>query len=169
MNAILQTQSSCEVRLEALTFAQLDAVCAIENLAYSDPWSRANFGDSLRVGNCCRTLMAGSALLGYFVAMKGVEEVHLLNLTVAPAYQRQGWAALMLEALRLWSRAQGARWVWLEVRTSNARALAVYERHGFHRAGMRKGYYPALNGAREDAVLMSLPLDDALAAGGGAQ
>ena len=54
--------------------------------------------------------------------MKGVDEVHLLNITVAPALQRQGWAPLMLEALDGWSRAQGAQWLWLEVRASNERA-----------------------------------------------
>ena len=90
--------------------------------------------------------------------MKGVDEVHLLNITVAPAFQRQGWAPLMLDALAGWSRAQGAQWLWLEVRTGNARALHVYERHGFRRVGVRRGYYPA-HGGREDAIVMSLRLD----------
>jgi ribosomal-protein-alanine N-acetyltransferase len=106
-------------------------------------------------------------MLGYFVAMKGVEEVHLLNITVAPAFQGQGWAPLMLEALAGWSRGQNAQWLWLEVRASNLRALGIYERHGFRRVGMRKGYYPALGGGREDAVVMSLRLQESNTAWGG--
>jgi ribosomal-protein-alanine N-acetyltransferase len=90
--------------------------------------------------------------------MQGVDEVHLLNITVAPEYQRQGWARVMLEALATWARGRGAEWLWLEVRVSNARALGVYEAHGFRRVGQRKGYYPAGRGEREDAVVMSLHL-----------
>ena len=50
----------------------------------------------------------------------------------------------MLEALALWSRQQGAQWLWLEVRVSNVRALAIYEHNGFRRVGERKNYYPAV-------------------------
>jgi ribosomal-protein-alanine N-acetyltransferase len=100
----------------------------------------------------------GRVLLGYLVAMPGVDEVHLLNITVATAHQRQGWARLMLDALALWSRGQGAQWVWLEVRESNAPARALYERCGFAQVGVRKGYYPAGHFQREDAVVMSLNL-----------
>ena len=97
-------------------------------------------------------------MLGYFVAMKGVDEVHLLNITVAPAHQGQGWGRVMLEALALWAKGQGAQWLWLEVRLSNVRALRIYEHHGYRRVGERKGYYPSRHGHREDAVVMSLKL-----------
>jgi [ribosomal protein S18]-alanine N-acetyltransferase len=60
--------------------------------------------------------------------------------------------------LALWARGQGAQWLWLEVRVSNARALRIYECHGYRRVGERKGYYPAAHGRREDAVVMSLKL-----------
>jgi len=84
--------------------------------------------------------------------------VHLLNITVAPAHQKQGWARVLLDALALWARGQGAQWLWLEVRVSNERALQVYQTHGFRRVGERKRYYPTPAGQREDAVVMSLPL-----------
>ena len=114
--------------------------------------------DSIRSGYNCQGLWGGDELIGYFVAMLGVEETHLLNLTVAPSHQGQGWAKLMLEALALWSRGKGAHWLWLEVRASNARALSVYAAHGFRRVGDRKNYYPLATGKREDAIVMSLPL-----------
>ncbi|RYF42803.1 MAG: ribosomal-protein-alanine N-acetyltransferase [Comamonadaceae bacterium] len=159
MNAVLQP---IEARFEPMTASWFDAVLRVEQSAYDHPWSRGNFNDSLNAGYQAQVLAAGpdgsSELLGYFVAMKGVDEVHLLNITVAPGQQRQGWARVMLDALVLWSRGQGALWLWLEVRVSNERARAVYEHVGFRHVGTRRAYYPAAGGQREDAVVMSLGL-----------
>ena len=152
------TPAAPEARFETLTLARLDAVLAVEQLAYTHPWTRGNFTDALASGYQAQVLMAGDHLLGYFVAMLGVDEVHLLNITVAPAFQRQGWAHVMLDALALWARGQGAQWLWLEVRASNTRARQVYEAHGYQQVGLRKRYYPSSDGEREDAVVMSLPL-----------
>jgi ribosomal-protein-alanine N-acetyltransferase len=149
-----------EARFEPMTAECLDAVLAVEQSAYSHPWSRRNFLDTLAAGHNALCLLGGDELIGYFVAMPGFEEVHLLNITVAPACQRQGWALVLLDALVLWSRAQRAEWLWLEVRASNIRAQQVYLRRGFVRVGQRKAYYPAGHGLREDAVVMSLRLKD---------
>lgn len=149
---------SMEAQFEPLTEARLDEVLAIESVAYDHPWTRGNFVDSLRSGYQAQLLGAQGVVLGYFVAMKGVDEVHLLNLTVAPAHQGEGWGRVILDALALWARGQGAQWLWLEVRLSNSRAQRIYERHGYRRVGERKGYYPATGGVREDAVVMSLKL-----------
>jgi [ribosomal protein S18]-alanine N-acetyltransferase len=155
MSAVLQ---SAEAQFEPMTESRLDEVVAIEARAYEHPWTRGNFSDSLRSGYQAQLLVAEDTLLGYFVAMKGVDEVHLLNVTVAPPYQSQGWGRVMLDALALWSRGQGAQWLWLEVRIGNERAQRIYERQGYRRVGERKGYYPAADGRREDAIVMSLRL-----------
>lgn len=155
MSAVLK---SAEAQFEPMTEARLDEVVAIEARAYEHPWTRGNFADALRSGYLGQVLVAGNQLLGYFVAMKGVDEVHLLNITVAPQHQSQGWGRVMLDALALWARGQGAQWLWLEVRVSNERAQRIYERQGYRRVGERKGYYPAANGQREDAIVMSLKL-----------
>ncbi|WP_374666184.1 ribosomal protein S18-alanine N-acetyltransferase [Ramlibacter sp.] len=154
MSAVFKT---LEAGFEPMTEAQLDAVMAVEREAYAHPWTRGNFADSIRSGYQAQMLCAGPTLLGYFVAMKGVDEVHLLNITVAPPYQGQGWGRVMLDALAQWSRGQSAQWLWLEVRTSNQRAQQVYLRYGFRRVGERRAYYPADHG-REDAIVMSLRL-----------
>ena len=151
---VLQTEA---LRWQELEPSQLDDLMRIEQRAYSHPWSRGNFVDSMQAGYAVQALMGGDTLVGYYVAMQGVDEVHLLNITVAPEHQGQGYAVLMLDALVLWSRQCQARCLWLEVRASNARALQVYERYGFRRVGVRKGYYPD-HGRREDAVVMSLVL-----------
>ena len=159
MSSILaQPPGRPEVRLEPLTLSRLEQVLDIEAQAYEFPWTRGNFTDSLASGYAVQLLCADEHLLGYYVAMRGVEETHLLNLTVAPAFQRQGWARLLLDALVLWSRAQGAHWLWLEVRASNAPARDLYQSHGFRRVGERPRYYPAAKGGREDAIVMSLEL-----------
>lgn len=147
-----------EARFEPLLADRLDEILRVEQRAYAQPWSHANFVDALQSGYEAQMLVADGYVLGYFVAMKGVDEVHLLNITVAPEFQRQGWARVMLDALAIWARGQGVQWLWLEVRVSNLRALRIYEKHGYRRVGQRKGYYPAGNGQREDAVVMSLPL-----------
>lgn len=151
-----------EAQFEAMTPARLEAVVRVEQSAYEHPWSQGNFTDALKAGYQAQLLTAGIPpnveLLGYFVAMKGVDEVHLLNITVAPAHQRQGWAHVMLDALAIWARGQGAQWLWLEVRVGNARAKAVYERYGFRHVGTRRNYYPATAAGREDALVMSLAL-----------
>jgi [ribosomal protein S18]-alanine N-acetyltransferase len=149
---------SVEAQFEPLIEERLDEVVKAERAAYDHPWTRGNFIDSLRSGYQAQMLCAGGVLLGYFVAMKGVDEVHLLNLTVVPERQAQGWGRVMLDALALWARGQGAQWLWLEVRVSNVRAQRIYERHGYRRVGERKSYYPCAQGAREDAVVMSLKL-----------
>ena len=155
MSAVLKT---LEAQFEPMTMARIDEVVAIEQTAYDHPWARHHFADSVAAGYQAQILMAGENLLGYFVAMRGVDEVHLLNITVAPVHQGHGWARVMLDALSLWARAQGAQWLWLEVRISNYRAQQIYERYGFRRVGQRKNYYPAVQGKREDAIVMSLKL-----------
>ena len=156
--ASLPVAPAIEARFEPMTVERLEAVLVIEQSVYSHPRTRGNFIDTLAAGHNALCLLAGDQLLGYFVAMPGYQEVHLLNITVAPEFQRQGWARLMLDALALWAQAQQADWLWLEVRVSNTRAQQVYLRRGFARVGLRKAYYPAGQGLREDAVVMSLHL-----------
>ena len=152
------TSAPAEARFEPLLPDRLDVVLRVEQQVYPHPWSQLNFTDALASGYQAQVLLADDTLIGYFVAMKGVDEVHLLNITVALAYRSQGWAQVMLDALATWSRGQGAQWLWLEVRANNARALSVYEAHGYRRVGQRKAYYPADHGQREDAIVMSLRL-----------
>lgn len=142
-----------------LTEAWLDTLLPVEQQAYSHPWTRGNFIDALAAGYEAQLLIdAQQRLLGYFVAMTVLDEVHLLNLTVAPAHQGQGWARVILDGLALWSRQRQAAWLWLEVRASNARARSIYEKHGYQQIAERKNYYPAADCQREHAIIMSLNL-----------
>ncbi len=145
--------------LVPMTEDMLDMVVAIENVAFTHPWSRGNFVDALRSGYQCQVLMQDGHVLGYFIAMQILDEVHLLNITVSPLYQAQGFGRELLDCLAHWSRHEAkAQWLWLEVRESNQRARQIYERHGFTQVGARKKYYPVHHGERETAILMSMSL-----------
>jgi ribosomal-protein-alanine N-acetyltransferase len=153
-------------RLRPMTLAALDGVVELELQVYPFPWSRGNFIDALAAGYAAWTLHgAGGELIGYCIAMRGVEEMHLLNITVAAPARRRGHARRMLIELTRLCLDEGARRLWLEVRESNVEAHAMYLHLGFERVGIRKGYYPAPEGRREDAVVMSLVLDDDAKAG----
>ena len=155
MNAVLRRWQ----RLQPMAMQHLDAVMAIEVEAYEFPWTRGNFVDSLASGYPARVLFDGGRrerVIGYFVAMEGVDEMHLLNLTVTPSEQGQGHGRSMLDALVALCRERRTPQLWLEVRESNARPRALYRRYGFREIGIRRGYYPAAQGQREDACVMSL-------------
>jgi ribosomal-protein-alanine N-acetyltransferase len=159
MSAQWRDEPAAPGRLHPMTTAQLDAVLAIEVAAYAFPWSRGNFIDSLASGYPAQVLLdAQGAMLGYFVAMGGVDEMHLLNITVAPDAQGRGHARFMLGEIVALCRRATAQKLWLEVRGSNLRARAIYRRFGFDDIGLRKGYYPAPQGRREDAIVMGLPV-----------
>lgn len=162
----LGPQTPPELDLRDLTVADLDAVMDIEPLAYPFPWSRGNVADSLGGAHRARGLFDPQGpLVAYAFAMPGVEEWHLLNLTVLPSLQGQGLARTLLDDLLGQARRDGSARIWLEVRATNARARRLYERYGFDAVGLRRGYYPAGPGRREDAVVMRLDCGSGAGAG----
>lgn len=158
MSALLRSPSAAPAH-RPMQVADLDAVLAIEHSAYAVPWTRGNFVDSLASGywTALRHEPPGQ-LAGYAVAMAAVDEMHLLNLTVAPPLQGRGHARGLLDLLQAHARAQRLRSLWLEVRVSNTRAQRLYRAYGFGEVGLRRGYYPAAHGGREDALVMNLAL-----------
>ncbi len=148
--------------LRPMTVASLDGVMTLEDEVYPFPWTRGNFVDSLAAGYVAWTLNGvDGELIGYCVAMRGAGEMHLLNITVATAARRRGHARRLLTALVRQSRDDGMETLWLEVRASNDGARAAYVHMGFTEVGVRRGYYPAPAGTREDAIVMSLKLASA--------
>ncbi len=135
----------------------LDAIMAIEPYIYPYPWTRGNFSDSLNSGYSAWVLLRNEVIIGYALVMMVLDEAHLLNLSVAKAYQKQGLGRILLEHMIQIAKNNQAANMFLEVRPSNISAIALYENTGFNEMAIRRGYYPAKNG-REDAVLMGLAL-----------
>lgn len=147
-----------EERFEPMLVGDLDAIAAVENEIYAFPWTRGNFQDALSAGYSAWMLLGGRReIVGYSIVMIAIDEAHLLNLSVARGYQRTGYGWRMLEWMAQRARDYGARTMLLEVRPTNADALRLYERYGFRRIGVRRGYYPA-HGGREDAIVMRVAL-----------
>ena len=135
----------------------LEAVSAIERGIYEFPWSAGNFRDSLRAGYSCWVCRVERELVGHAVLMIAAGEAHLLNISIAKAWQGRGLGTSLLEFLVALARERHCERVVLEVRRSNGRAQALYERNGFAQIGLRKDYYPAHLG-REDAIVLERPL-----------
>ena len=136
---------------------ELDDVVDIERAVHVHPWTRGNFSDSLNAGYHCWVASREGALVGYGVLVIAAEEAHLLNLSVAPGWQRKGIGADLTRFFLKLARDYGAEKIYLEVRPSNAAARALYAGHGFAEIGLRRDYYPSPSG-REDAVIMELEL-----------
>jgi ribosomal-protein-alanine N-acetyltransferase len=147
-----------DARYEPMTARDLDDVVRVERDIYPFPWTHGNFADSLRAGYSCWVLRdTVGRLRAYAVVMLAIDEAHLLNLSVAREDQRAGLGWSTLEWVAEVARGHGARSLLLEVRPSNPAAMRLYERYGFRRIGIRRGYYPAREG-REDAIVMRIPL-----------
>jgi ribosomal-protein-alanine N-acetyltransferase len=140
-----------------MTAADLDTVMAIENWIYPYPWTRGNFVDSLTAGHHCWVADLRGTIMGYSVAAIAAGDAHLLNLSIAAEWQRRGLGAELLAFIAKLAGDYAAERIFLEVRPSNAAALALYRRAGFSEIGVRRGYYPAQRG-REDALVLELAL-----------
>jgi len=152
---IMHPDAAAQLALRPMSADDVDAVYALECSVFPHPWSRANFTDSLASGYDAWVLGApDGALAGYFLVMYAVDEAHLLDVAVAAPRQGSGLGRWLLDRIVARARDMGMASILLEVRPSNLRALQVYQRYGFAEIGRRKGYYPAHEGRREDAIVM---------------
>ncbi len=135
----------------------LGAVTALEASLQAFPWSCGNFADSLVAGHSAWVCRRGGDLVGFWVVMRVLDEAHLLNFGVARHYQGQGYGARMLRQIMALARQHGTHRLFLEVRPSNVRAVALYRHFGFKQIGLRRAYYPAPQG-REDALVFDKEL-----------
>jgi ribosomal-protein-alanine N-acetyltransferase len=146
-----------EVGIRPMTEADVAEVFAVERASYQFPWSEGIFRDCLRVGYVCRVLALENRVIGYGVMSVGAGEAHILNLCVADACRCRGLGRRMLVYLLERGAAAGMSEAFLEVRPSNTAAIRLYQAIGFEQVGMRRGYYQAVGG-REDAAVLRLTL-----------
>jgi ribosomal-protein-alanine N-acetyltransferase len=143
------------IELRRLTLADLGDIEAIERVSYPTPWSRSMFAGELAKPSSISLgavdADADDALVGYLVISRYVDAWHVMNIAVAPPYRRRGVASMLLAELFRLTEGDARRGYTLEVRVSNAGAIALYERLGFQPKGVRRGYY---TDNREDALVM---------------
>ncbi|MDE2117716.1 MAG: ribosomal protein S18-alanine N-acetyltransferase [Betaproteobacteria bacterium] len=146
------------MRLREMNLADMDAIMRIEQRVHAHPWTRGNFTDALKSDCICKVYEADGEMLGYVVLMPAVDEVQLLNISIAAGHQRKGLGRKLLEETMKIARGLNMRRILLEVRPSNGAALGLYRAAGFSQIGLRRGYYPSEDNRREDAVVMECEL-----------
>jgi len=146
-----------DVAIRPMTEADVAGVVALERASYQFPWSEGIFRDCLRVGYICRVVTSANGLIGYGVMSVGAGEAHILNLCIDAGLRCQGIGRRMLDYLLDRAVAAGMSEAFLEVRPSNTAAIRLYLSLGFDQVGMRRGYYQAVGG-REDAAVLKLAL-----------
>lgn len=143
--------------MRVMTHDDVDAVLSIERAVQSYPWTRGNFIDALDNGYVCYVDEEGGEIRAYAILMPVVDEAELLNIGVAAAQQRKGLGRAILSEMLDAARARQLQRVFLEVRSSNVAAIALYRSAGFSEIGMRRGYYQNADGS-EDAMTMACGL-----------
>ena len=157
MNALAVDANAAPTSLRPMREVDLDAVLAIEQRAYPFPWTRGIFRDCLLADYPAWVLQQDGHIIGYGVLSLAADEAHVLNVCTTPEAQGRGHGRRLLRALLQIARGRGAQRVFLEVRPSNAYAIALYHDEGFNEIGRRPRYYPAKDG-REDALVMAMEL-----------
>jgi len=142
------TQDTTTIR--PLSYSDLPSVMAIERRAFPTPWSLAMFVLELsKPSGICLAASDGAGLTGYLVCARYEETYHLMNVAVDPDRRREGIAKALIESML--ERAGSDANYTLEVRVSNAAAIALYESFGFRSVGTRRRYYQDTG---EDALIM---------------
>ena len=142
------------MKVERMTAAQLDGVCALENACFAHPWSRQSLQESLENDNALFfAATENGEVIGYIGMSYVLDEGYLYNVAVAPHYRRRGVGSALIRTLVTWCKKENFAFLTLEVRQGNAAARSLYEAFGFVKVGERKSYYTE---PTENAVLMTL-------------
>lgn len=145
------------VLLRPMQESDIAAVAALEAAAYQFPWSEGIFRDCLRVGYTCRVVDIAATVVGYGIMSMGAGEAHILNLCMRADLRNRGVGQRVLAYMLDHARTAGMLEAFLEVRPSNVAAIRLYQAAGFEQVGVRRGYYQAVGG-REDAAVLKLEL-----------
>jgi [ribosomal protein S18]-alanine N-acetyltransferase len=146
-----------KLKIRPMQQTDIDRVYSIELLSHRTPWSRDILSDCVLVGYDCRvlefTIDGTLQIVGYIICRYSFNVCHILNISVDPAKQRQGFGKLLLKTLLDSLNKANIDTVILEVRPSNVAAIALYEKFGFLRDSIKKSYYKD-NTGEEDAILL---------------
>ena len=150
-------EKNLHVRIVPMTADHLDEVAELERICFSTPWSRNMLAEELDnyLSAFLVALDDNDKVAGYAGLQAVLDEGYINNVAVDPRFRRQGVAGQLVEAFLRFGAARLA-FLTLEVRASNAPAIALYEKYGFTQAGRRRDYY---DDPKEDALLMTLRFD----------
>lgn len=140
------------LRLENLKAEHIPAILEIENRTNGAPWSEKAFQNELaHKDRIFLVALEGGQVVGYGGVWLIIDEAHVTTLAVEESMRRRGIGEKLMDELLQKSREAGMTCSTLEVRAGNEAALHLYEKLGYVRVAVRKGYYPD---NKEDAVVM---------------
>ena len=143
------------VKIVPMTADHLEELEKLERICFSRSWSRKMLAEELE-NQCAAFLVAEDSVsgrvLGYAGLMVVADEGYITNVAVFPEYRRQGIAAQILQVFLQFAAANHLAFLTLEVRPSNAAAIALYQGFGFEEVGRRKNYYDL---PKEDALILT--------------
>lgn len=144
------------------TLDDMDELARLALEAGETTWRAETFYPACRGDEKERAFIArdGDVIVGYAVMALEVDDCALYSIAIKPSHRRRGLAQILFNAGVSWAREAGKMRCLLEVRISNEGAIRLYEKVGFRRDGIRKNYYPTQTSKREDALLMSLDLEN---------
>ena len=144
------------MRIEKMTAEHVFQIAELEKLCFSAPWSEKSIASEL-TNPLSHWLVAldGEKLAGYIGSQSVMGESDMMNVAVSPEYRRQGIGEGLAKTLCDHLKAQGNTCLTLEVRVSNAPAIALYEKLGFTQVGRRPNYY---QNPKEDALILKKTL-----------
>ncbi len=145
------------INFRAVDANDIAQLMVIENACHSHPWTEKTMLSCLAGRYFNLAAFQGDDMLGFYIGEKAGPDYTLMDICVAPKYQGQGIARQLLAAFIEYGEQHEAENLFLEVRESNNRAIALYERAGFSHMSVRKNYYPTTTG-NENAILMGLTL-----------
>lgn len=148
-----------EIKFRAMTLADIAAVGAIEQEAFTSPWSEAAFYNELTNNQFAyyTVVECEGDVIGYGGMWAIVEEAHVTNIAISSRYRRKGIGTRLLHSMQETALLLGMKNMTLEVRISNLAAQSIYEKLGFRAEGVRKRYY---TDNQEDALIMWAELDE---------
>ena len=131
-----------DIQIRRMSKEDIPGVVEIEQLCFSEPWTAADYNESLLLPYAAYYVaVSGNVILGMCGVRKICGEGQISNVAVKPAFQGQGIARRLLSELLSDSRREGVQAFTLEVRSGNARAIALYEGLGFRTEGVRPHFY----------------------------
>lgn len=143
--------------LRAFTKTDMPRMMQIENTVSIVPWGEEAFKMCFSAGHQGWVIEDAEQLIGFIIVSLKTEECHILNLCVDRSFQRQGHGRTLLDYALEHAKQRGVGIAYLEVRRSNASAIALYHQAAFHLIGERKDYYPTVSG-HEDALVFAKSL-----------
>ena len=140
------------MKIIPMTDAHVDAVADLEAICFADPWSANSVASELTNPlSCWLVALEADTVVGYIGSQTVMGETDMMNVAVHPDHRRKGIAESLIHALVQKLKECESHCLTLEVRASNAPAIALYEKLGFTEAGRRRNYY---RNPKEDALIL---------------